>query len=96
VSAIARPLTDGISPRAARIAGICGNFYMTTTFFFTEKALCDYPYCGCVYCDTQCRSFEYHPLALRLEPEELEQIIHWQGAQVSMRQRSGFKSDNVA
>jgi hypothetical protein len=62
--------------RCPHCQGICGDFFMTVEFF-TEKALCEFPSCGCGYSETQCRTFQYHPLALRLGPEELEEITHW-------------------
>jgi len=52
---------------------ICSNFFMTVEFF-KEKVLCEFPNCGCDYPNFQCRRFEYHPISLRLGPDELQYI----------------------
>jgi hypothetical protein len=50
---------------------ICGSFFMTVEFF-KEKIGCEFPSCGCNYPNFQCRKFEYHPISLRLGPDELQ------------------------
>src|SRR5262249_54086225 len=54
---------------------ICSNFFMTAEFF-KENGLCQFPSCGCDYPNFQCRGFEYHPISLRLGPDELQFIAH--------------------
>jgi len=61
--------------RCPECSTICGNFFMTVEFF-TGKAPCEFPGCGCDYPNFQCRLFQYHLLSLRLGPYELQDITH--------------------
>jgi len=61
--------------RCPECSTICGNFFITVEFF-TGKAPCEFPSCGCDYPNIQCRLFQYHLLSLRLGPYELQDIAH--------------------